>query len=257
MHTYSISSPEEWISFLHMDNSKRTTVIGAGGKTTLLSLLSQGFSSCGQSTLLTTTTHIFPPSHLSEALLLTCGQKKSLEEAFRTRSLVALGKPESHTHKWGSFPLSFLEEIADVPDRIVCEGDGAKKNPLKIPRQGEPVFFPKTDTVVGIMGLSALYRPASEVLFGLSSASRTFPDLLPALDSSGGQITPDLLELIALSPCGLRKQVHKDQRFQILLNQADLLSPHSLSSVQLLCKKIRDKGVDCHIVSLQSGLLYE
>ncbi len=257
MHVHPISSPTEWISALHMENSKRTTVVGAGGKTTLLSLLSQAFSSIGQHTLLTTTTHIFPPTDLPEARLLTYGQEEALRQAFHTHRLVALGKPDPHKNKWGSFSLSFLEEIAEIPDRILCEGDGAKKYALKIPRQQEPVFFPKTDTVVGIIGLSALYRPASEVLFGLSSASRTFPELLPTLASSGGRITPEILTLIALSPCGLRKRVHKEQRFQIILNQADLLSARSLSAVEDLCKKIRDNGINCHIVSLQSGLFYE
>lgn len=90
--------------------------------------------------------------------------------------------------------------------------------PVKIPRQGEPVLYPGTDTVIGVIGLSCLGQPASECLFGRSApgdhthmtgnvfsagmADNLQDHLGSALRASGGRITPDILAQIALSGQG-------------------------------------------------------
>lgn len=171
-------------------------------------------------------------------------------------SLAAAGRPASTTVaspaaadgsvlKWHAPSLSFLEEIRDIPTRIVCEGDGSRRMPVKVPRRGEPVLYPGTDTVIGVIGLSCLGQPASECLFGWT-ATKLENDV---------RITPDTLEQIALSGQGLRKGV-TTQHYHVLFNQADCLDMTALRAMQETAQKIRDNGTDCHIVSLKHHILY-
>lgn len=173
--------------------------------------------------------------------------------------------------KWHAPSLSFLEEIRDIPARIVCEGDGSRRMPVKIPRPGEPVLYPGTDTVIGVIGLSCLGQPASECLFGRSApgdhthmtgnvfsagmADNLQDHLGSALRASGGRITPDILAQIALSGQGLRKGV-TTQHYHVLFNQADCLDMTALRAMQETAQKIRDNGTDCHIVSLKHHIFY-
>lgn len=171
-------------------------------------------------------------------------------------SLAAAGRPASTTVaspaaadgsvlKWHAPSLSFLEEIRDIPTRIVCEGDGSRRMPVKVPRQGEPVLYPGTDTVIGVIGLSCLGQPASECLFGWTATKL----------ESDVRITPDILAQIALSGQGLRKGV-TTQHYHVLFNQADCLDMTALRAMQETAQKIRDNGTDCHIVSLKHHIFY-
>lgn len=295
---------ETLIRKMHLDDSRIITLTGAGGKTTLLYALS-GYLSRTQNTLLTTTTHIVEPRDLPNAVLVTREDAAALRAAFLSSRLAALGipvsglsgaagplettaaadaadRPASTTAaslaaadgpvlKWRAPSLSFLDEIRDIPARIVCEGDGSRRMPVKVPRRGEPVLYPGTDTVIGVIGLSCLGQPASECLFGRSAPedhahttgsvfSADMADNLQdylggALRASGGRITPDILAQIALSGQGLRKGV-TTQHYHVLFNQADCLDMAALRAMQETAQKIRDNGTDCHIVSLKHHIFY-
>lgn len=270
---------ETLIRKMHLDDSRIITLTGAGGKTTLLYALT-GYLSRTENTLLTTTTHIMEPRDLPNAILVTREDAAALRAAFLSSRLAALGIPVSGPSgaaadrpvlKWRAPSLSFLEEIRDIPARIVCEGDGSRRMPVKIPRPGEPVLYPGTDTVIGVIGLSCLGQPASECLFGRSApgdhthmtgnvfsagmADNLQDHLGSALRASGGRITPDILAQIALSGQGLRKGV-TTQHYHVLFNQADCLDMTALRAMQETAQKIRDNGTDCHIVSLKHHIFY-
>lgn len=239
------------IEKLHLQNSRIITLVGAGGKTSLLYALCTEFAQ-QEKTLLTTTTHIWEPNDLPGAVLITDEDADQLYAAFRSSSLVALGKPGK---KWSSPSLSFLNQIQNIPARIVCEGDGSRRLPVKIPRENEPVFYPGTDTVIGVIGLSCLNKPAKSCLFGYSPDSRRLPVAFPALDialkKENGRLSPQVLETIALSPQGLKKGV-TTEHFHIVFNQSDCLSEKDREIMQQVVKKIRDNGTDCHIISLKT-----
>lgn len=197
----------------------------------------------------------------------------SLAAADRPASttVVSLAAADGPVLKWRAPSLSFLDEIRDIPARIVCEGDGSRRMPVKIPRPGEPVLYPGTDTVIGVIGLSCLGQPASECLFGRSApgdhthmtgnvfsagmADNLQDHLGSALRASGGRITPDILAQIALSGQGLRKGV-TTQHYHVLFNQADCLDMTALRAMQETAQKIRDNRTDCHIVSLKHHIFY-
>lgn len=244
------------IQQMQLQSSRIITLVGAGGKTSLLYALCTEFAQ-KENTLLTTTTHIWEPHDLPGAILVTDEDTKQLNAAFLSSRLVALGKSGK---KWSSLSLSFLAHIQNIPSRIVCEGDGSRGLPVKIPRKNEPVFYPETDTVIGIIGLSCLGKPAKTCLFGYTPNRHTltadFPELATVLKEEKGILSPRVLELIAVSPRGLKKGV-TTEKFHVVFNQADCLSEENKKAIQTIAKKIRDNGDSCHIVSLKNKLFYD
>lgn len=267
------------LSEMHIENSRIITLVGAGGKTSLMYSLGKEMSP-HHKTLLTTTTHIMEPRDLPGARLITEENQEQLITAFQSSRLVALGLPLSATDrrassdrpdflpdsfntsdrlsaafspKWSSPSLSFLEKIRDIPERILCEGDGSRRLPVKVPRTGEPVFFPGTDTVIGVIGLSCLGRPVETCLFGWTP-DLDFPALQATLQKSGGRMTPEALAIIALSSSGLKKNI-TTQKYHVIFNQADCLRENELPEIIKAAQKIRDNGTNCHIVSLKKEFL--
>lgn len=244
MHFTSFT-PEMLPGILHIENSRIITIVGAGGKTTLMNLLAHALADSGQKVLLTTTTHIMRPQWLPDSSIVESERKPILKEAFSQHSLVALGIPcEGQPEKWHSPSMEFLNDIQSIPDIILCEGDGSRRMPMKIPRSGEPVFYPNTDTILGVLGLSALNQPADLCLFGdKEDVSAFFSPNHPAV------ITPNVISSIALSRRGLRKNI-QDQQYRIILNQADTLSPEQIPDIISCADKIRGNGFSCLIASL-------
>ena len=167
-------------SLLGLTDSHILTFTGGGGKTSLMNTLGIEFAKQRIPTLLTTTTHIMKPDFLPSK---ACIEEENLEQitSFFTNleedilPLAALGIPEKKIYnkvKWKSPSINFMKKLSlfsrkysNISLRILCEGDGSKRLPIKLPKDGEPVFFPKTDTVIGVIGLSCLGKPIKEMLF--------------------------------------------------------------------------------------------
>ena len=236
---------------LGLADSQIITFIGGGGKTSLMNTLGKEFASHGYPTLLTTTTHIMRPDFLSDESYIENEDLGQLANIFtnlkkNTLPLAALGIPEKVVNsniKWRSPSSDFCEKIAEFSKKfstknpykffkILCEGDGSKRLPIKLPKDGEPVFFPKTDTVIGVIGLSCLGKPIKETLFryellpNLTSLDNYFIKSLQSADI----VTTDFLYRLCLSEKGLRKNI-TSQKFCIIFNQADILDEKALAEV--------------------------
>lgn len=249
---------------LNLTDSQIITFIGGGGKTSLMNTLGKEFAGQGFPTLLTTTTHIMKPDFLSEESYIENEDFEQLATTFtnlkkNTLPLAALGIPEKVINgnvKWRGPSSDFCEKIAEFSSKfctknpykslkILCEGDGSKRLPIKLPKDGEPVFFPKTDTVIGVIGLSCLGKPMKETLFRY--------ELLQDFTSAKRNteiITTDFLYQLCLSEKGLRKNI-TSQKFCIIFNQADVLDEKMLTEVIALRNELQAKGICSHIVSLK------
>ena len=240
-----------------------------------MNTLGKEFASHGYPTLLTTTTHIMKPDFLSDESYIENEDLGQLANIFtnlkkNTLPLAALGIPEkvvSSNVKWRSPSSDFCEKIAEFSKKfstknpykflkILCEGDGSKRLPIKLPKDGEPVFFPKTDTVIGVIGLSCLGKPIKETLFRY--------ELLPNLTSldnyfiksfqSADIVTTDFLYRLCLSEKGLRKNI-TSQKFCIIFNQADILDEKALAEVITLRNQLQTKGICSHIISVKNNYI--
>lgn len=252
---------ESLILNLSLQHSKIISIVGAGGKTSLMYALGLELAKQNKKTLVTTTTHIWEPSDLPGVHLITHEDPSQITTVFSHSYLAALGCPVhtkkevlSKQRKWSSFSYSFLQTISGIPDQILCESDGSRHLPIKLPREKEPVFFPKTDTVLGVIGLSCLHQPASSCLFGLEQLLLV-PSIASTLRGKQQFITEETILQIALSSNGLKKNVTTED-FHVVLNQADVLSSKEFASIKMIAEKIRDNGISCHIVSLKNKHCY-
>ena len=260
---------------LGLADSQIITFIGGGGKTSLMNTLGKEFASHGYPTLRTTTTHIMKPDFLSDESYIENEDLGQLANIFtnlkkNTLPLAALGIPEKVVNsniKWRSPSSDFCEKIAEFSKKfstknpykflkILCEGDGSKRLPIKLPKDGEPVFFPKTDTVIGVIGLSCLGKPIKETLFryellpNLTSLDNYFIKSLQSADI----VTTDFLYRLCLSEKGLRKNI-TSQKFCIIFNQADILDEKALAEVITLRNQLQTKGICPHIISVKNNYI--
>lgn len=169
------------------------SLIGGGGKTTLLYALSAYCTAKGWRVLTATTTHIRKPVNVpwiavneeEKTASLECESSecktsvgikcvcentawenagKERDRLWQQGTYVVAGTPAPH-EKLTILPESIRSEWISDADITFLEADGAKCLPCKFPAAHEPVILPQSDIVLAVAGLSALYRPLGEVCF--------------------------------------------------------------------------------------------
>lgn len=165
------------------------SLIGGGGKTTLLYALSAYCTAKGWRVLTATTTHIRKPVNVpwiavneeEKTASLECesintnkkaqcentaweNAGKERDRLWQQGTYVVAGTPAPH-EKLTILPESIRSEWISDADITFLEADGAKCLPCKFPAAHEPVILPQSDIVLAVAGLSALYRPLGEVCF--------------------------------------------------------------------------------------------
>ena len=187
-----------------------TSLVGAGGKTTLLYALGRELSALRRGAILTTTTKIFEPEPSPSLLQFLSPDLDALktwvaEHAGCHQSLlVARGRlPEG---KLAGIPPEWVDGLItmDGVSVIVAEADGAAGRPLKAPRDGEPVVPGSTTLLVPVMGIDGLGRPlGEETVFRSTIASRLL-DMPMGSTVTEEAIARLMVELIKHAPPGAR-----------------------------------------------------
>ena len=143
------------------------SVIGSGGKTTLLRRLSENLPG---TVILTTSTHIYPFPGMP---LVDVGGETSPENRRRVvselRAALAVSRAVCLGKRLPSGKLSdpsgvvFFEALPDMADFVVVEADGSAGHPLKAHRPFEPVIPACSEMTVGVVGASGIGKPVSRV----------------------------------------------------------------------------------------------
>ena len=141
------------------------SVIGSGGKTTLLRWLSGRLPG---TVILTTSTHMFPFPDLP---LVDAGGEASPENRRRVAGklraalgdsrVIGLGRLQASGKLADPSAVIPFEALLDMADYVVVEADGAAGRPLKAHRPWEPVVPACTTMTVGVAGASGIGRPAA------------------------------------------------------------------------------------------------
>lgn len=187
-----------------------TSIVGGGGKTTLLLRLARELRENGARVVVTTSTHIFP---LEGIPILTDGTLTEASALLDREGVVCLGTPVEKGKL--AAPKFTFAKLAEIADYVLVEADGAKGLPLKAPAEHEPVIPAETSLVVAVAGLDGLGKPIGETVFR--------PALYAALLGTDEQhmLGPADLARVLTHPLGQRKAVLPDMRFGIVLNKAD------------------------------------
>ncbi len=186
------------------------SLVGAGGKTTLLYALGRELSALRNGIILTTTTKIFEPEPAPFFLQFLSSElsavKKWTAEHLRNHRCLLLAWERLPNSKLRGIPPEWAEEILliDGVSVVVNEADGAAGRPLKAPREGEPVTPENTTLLVPVMGIDGMGHPlAEETVFRAAIASRLLD--VPMGSTVTKEIIARLMgELIQGSPAGAR-----------------------------------------------------
>lgn len=184
------------------------SLVGGGGKTTLLYAMAEHCARRGWHVLVATTTHILRPQDGS--LVQTDAE---ISARWASGSYAVVGTPAAE-NKLTSPPAAQLEHWMAQADAVFLEADGAKHCPCKAPAAHEPVLLPQSDIVLAVAGLSALGKPLRQVCFRYEEACSwlgTVPESV---------LSPQLLARLLADVQGGRKAVGERQ-FYAVLNQAD------------------------------------
>jgi probable selenium-dependent hydroxylase accessory protein YqeC len=160
---------EPWHLFLPREAGHVISLMGSGGKTSLLRSLAAVCRARAMPVVLTTTTRSEPVPGVSPVewtALDKLGADALPELFFLHDGVTADGKWE------GLAPAAVDELGGRFPERIVLvEVDGAAKLPVKLHRSGEPIWPGRTSLAIIVMGTAAVGSATGDVLhrFGRQS----------------------------------------------------------------------------------------
>ena len=194
------------------DGKKHTIcLVGGGGKTTVMNELAAVWATCGRKILVLTSTHILRPVDGSFAADAT-----AVQNLWQQRRYAVIGTPELSTGKLTAPPQDLYEALQLQAGVILCEADGSRHHPCKVPAAHEPVLLPESDIVLAVAGTDALGNSLQQVCQRPQLAAEL---LNCSLDSV---IDEQMLAALLLSEQGARKNVGT-RTYYIVLNKCDLI----------------------------------
>ena len=169
------------------------SIVGAGGKTSLIFAWARELAASGKKVVITTTTHMYRPEHMEEDNI----------------RIVAQDDPE-RPGKVMAPPSDVLDSLRETADVVLIEADGSRRMPLKWPAPWEPVVPDFTDFTVCVAGLSALGRKTSDAVYRADE----LPDRLKR-----ETVDINLIHAAVSSRDGGQKGVRGE--FRVFMNQVD------------------------------------
>lgn len=211
-------------------------LVGGGGKTTVMYELAAAFVRQWRKVLVCTSTHIRQPQAAVWA--------QSVQEAhrlWRAGRYAVIGEAEMQTGKLTAPSQKLYSVLAQESDIVLCEADGAKYMPCKLPASHEPVLLADCDIVVAVSGMDALGRTLAEACFRPQLAEKLFAKQLRDV------IDEQFLAQVLLSPQGARKNVGT-RAFYIVLNKCDVAVS---AQVAVLCQLLMAAGMETECIWLR------
>jgi probable selenium-dependent hydroxylase accessory protein YqeC len=208
---------------LNIEPGEVISLVGAGGKTTLMFALAREFVACGESVVTTTTTKILYPSPGETPLVIVEADEERLLNAF-LRSVnryrhVTLARERLSADKLNGVSQELIIKLAGITPEsyIIVEADGAARKPLKAPNLTEPVIPPNTSLVIPVVGVDALgLTLTTENVFRAEIAA----ELLGL--TIGEVIKPEAVAKLITHPRGMFKDIPTGARVVPFLNKVDL-----------------------------------
>ena len=201
------------------------SLVGAGGKTTLMFALARELVLNKKGVITTTTTKIFPPStHDSPYLLIS--QKEDeivnfiLKKVDELNHITIVSKVLADSGKLqGIDPLLISRLLTLSPvNYIIVEADGASQKPLKAPDPlFEPVIPQQTSLVMPVVGIDSLGCVLSEENVFRSEIASKLTGL-----SLGTPISAEAIATLILHPAGLTRGSPEQARIIPVINKIDL-----------------------------------
>lgn len=199
------------------------SVVGAGGKTSVICELAKEYQMAGKSVVVMTTTHMRRPWR-NECFLEADKKnattnsilkfKMEIQDALETGGIIWVGSL-AEDDKIGSIEEVFFQVILEQNIPVLIEADGAKELPLKAPESFEPVILPQTTCVINVYGMDAIGQKLAACAHRPQRVSQILQKNLEQ------EIREEDIVKLALSNEGGRKNVNLNMDYHIILNKAD------------------------------------
>lgn len=239
---------------LNLKKSAFISLVGAGGKSTLFSLLAREIIEEKKKLILTTTTHMLTRQlipFIEKGVLIESDNEEITDNLInkwfkkaKHRELILVHhrlKSELGEKIAGPSPL-FLSKCwkSGLVDYFLVESDGARGRSIKAPGSHEPVICKSTTDVIGVIGIDALGSTLNE-----KSVFR--PHLFSELTGMKMEekISIDAITALICHPMGLFKNAPLYSKCHLFINKVDNDSRKKMAkklAVQVL--KYNSKKID-------------
>jgi probable selenium-dependent hydroxylase accessory protein YqeC len=216
------------------------SLVGAGGKTTLMFRLAKELLLEEKKVVTTTTTKILEPSPRETSCLFINPEEKEIKQ-FVERHLnqyhhITIAKERLGSGKLKGVSSGLINDLwsLNVIDTMIIEADGATGRPIKAPRTGEPVIPSNTTLVVAMLGVDG-------VEMELNEKSAFQAKLISKMTGIpiGGRITDEAMAILMTHSEGIFKGAPSQSRVVAFLNKVDI--PDGMLRAKGVAKKIVEK----------------
>ena len=233
--------PHTLVESLDLRAREVISLVGAGGKTTLMFRLAKELLLAGKKVVTATTTKIMEPSSEETPCLFVQSDEEKLKQLalqhidqFRHITL-ARERIESMKLKGISPDLVSLLWNSPEIDMMIIEADGAAGRPVKAPREWEPVIPSHTTLVIGLLGVDGVGKELNEEnLFQAERISQL------AGIPMGGKMTCGGMAILMVHPQGIFKGAPHSSRRVAFINKVDV--PEGMMWGREIGKEILEKG---------------
>ena len=218
------------------------SLVGAGGKTTLMFRLAKELLLNGKKVVTTTTTKIMEPVPAETAFLFVDPDEEELKQ-FVGRHLEQYGHLTIARERIGSGKLkgispNLVDDLwrSNRMDYLIVEADGAAGHPVKAPREREPVIPSCTTLVVSLLGVDGVGAELNEEnVFQAERVSK-----LTEMEM-GAKMTDEAMAVLMTHPEGLFKGAPSSSRVVAFLNKVDV--PDGVVKGKGVAREILKKGL--------------
>ena len=217
------------------------SLVGAGGKTTLMFRLAKELVLKGKQVVTTTTTRILEPfAEQSPCLFVDLEDEKIrrfLRKHLSSCRHITVAQERLGAGKLKGISSGFVQELSRLEeiDFLIVEADGAAGHPVKAPREGEPVIPSNTTLTVALSGVDGLgLELREENVFRSERVSQ-----LTGL-SQGSRMTEEAMAVLITHADGIFKGAPDSSRIVVFLNKVDVLN--GLEKAERIAGRILDQG---------------
>jgi len=210
------------------------SVVGAGGKTSTILEMAKEASCRGDRVIVTTTTHMQHP--VENGYIWQNGpagkERAAIRAAMKEHPYVIAGKEGSPT-RIESLPDDLLQGLMEDCDLLLSEADGARRMPIKAPREYEPVIPDKTQIIIICIGLDAIGQNLDDCTCRKEEMLR-----LPGIDGNKPVTEEAAARTLYYGYREPLSKVYRNASFYYIMNKAD--NEARIKSAAAVCRLLED-----------------
>lgn len=187
------------------------SIVGAGGKTTVMMQLAFEQKALLRDVFVTTSTHIYEPTQYASV----DANEETIIDKLKKEHLVIAGV-RAKEGKIASLQEDTYLKVQMEADVTFVEADGSKRFPAKVPNAKEPVILGNTTDILIVMGLSSLNRTLRDGCH----RSELAEEFLGKRDEDV-LTEDDLVKIILLKYIKPLSEKYPQVKIRCVLNQAD------------------------------------